>query len=116
MAKTILVVDDDPDIRSTVKIIMEKEGYKVVEAEDGDACLRLIAKSKPDLVLLDIMMPGTPVRDVVKKIKGVPILFVSIVAKGDAKREKLLGSKSVVGFVQKPFDIQKLIDSVRKVL
>ena len=70
MAKKIMVVDDEPDIRATVKTVLEKNGYKVVTAVDGDDCLKKLKKEKPDLILMDIMMPGTPVREVVPTIVG----------------------------------------------
>ena len=73
MAKKIMVVDDEADIRSSVKTILEKEGYEVITAVNGDDCLKKLEKGKPDLILLDIMMPGTPVREIVKKIKEVKI-------------------------------------------
>lgn len=114
MAKTILVVDDEPDIRATVKTVLEKNGYTVFTAVDGDDCLEKLKKIKPDLILLDIMMPGTPVRDVVKKIKGVKISFLSVVRVSEAEKEQLLGSPNVVDFIQKPFDINELLAKVKK--
>lgn len=116
MAKKILVVDDEPDIRSSVKTILEKEGYEVITAINGDDCLKKLEKVKPDLILLDIMMPGTPVREVVKKIKGTKIAFLSVVRTSDAEREKLLGQKNIVDFIQKPFDIKDLIKRVKKIV
>lgn len=114
MAKTIMVVDDEPDIRSSVKAILVKNGYKVITAESGDDCLEKLKKSKPDLILMDIMMPGTPVRDVVPRIKGSKVAYLSVVRTGEAEREELLKAGNVVDFIQKPFDINGLLSRVKK--
>jgi len=116
MVKTIMVVDDEPDIRSTVKAILEKEGYEIITAVNGDDCLKKLEKAKPDLILLDIMMPGTPVREVVKKIKGTKIAYLSVVRTSEAEREQLLKSTNIVDFIQKPFDIKDLIKRVKKIV
>ncbi|MBT4805603.1 response regulator [Candidatus Woesearchaeota archaeon] len=114
--KIILVVDDEADIRSSVKTILEKEGYEVITAVNGDDCLKKLEKGKPDLILLDIMMPGTPVREIVKKIKDVKISYLSVVRTSEAEKEKLLGQKNIVDFIQKPFDIKDLVKRVKKLV
>ena len=116
MAKKIMVVDDEADIRSSVKTILEKEGYEVITAVNGDDCLKKLEKGKPDLILLDIMMPGTPVREVVKKIKNVKISYLSVVRTSEAEKEKLLGQNNIVDFIQKPFDIKDLVKRVKKIV
>ena len=114
MAKTIMIVDDESDIRDTVKTVLEKNGYLVVTAVNGDDCLEKLKQEKPDLILLDIMMPGMLVRDVVKKVKGIKIAYLSVVRTSDAEKENLLRSKNVVGFIQKPFDIDELVKRVKE--
>ncbi len=57
MVKTIFIVDDEPDIRQSVKMILEKNSYRVITAEDGDDCLEKLKGTRPDLILLDIRMP-----------------------------------------------------------
>ena len=115
MAKTIMIVDDEPDIRATVKTILEKNGYKVVTAVDGDDCLLKLPKQKVDLVLMDIMMPGTPVKEVVPKIKGVKVAYLSVVRTSEAEKEQLMKSKNIVDFIQKPFDIEGLLKKVKQI-
>ncbi|MBI4146828.1 response regulator [Candidatus Woesearchaeota archaeon] len=114
--KTIMIVDDEEDIRETAKTICEKAGYEVITAANGDDCLEKLKKAKPDLILMDIMMPGTPVKEVVKKIKGVPIAYCSVVRTSDAEREQLLQEGNVVDFIQKPFDINDLLRRVKKLV
>ena len=112
MAKTILVVDDEPDIRQSVKLILEVNGYNVITAIDGDDCLRKLKQVKPNLILLDIMMPGTPVDDVVKQIRDVKIAFMSVVRISDARKRGLCTQENIVDFFQKPFNVTDLIDRV----
>jgi len=114
MAKTIMVVDDEADIRSSVKLILEKNGYKVVTAVTGDDCLKQLKTTKPDLILLDIMMPGTPVKDIIPQIKGTKIAYLSVVRTSEAEKEDLMKSKNIVDFIQKPFDINDLLTRVKK--
>jgi DNA-binding response OmpR family regulator len=114
--KTIMIVDDESDIRQSVKIILEKNGYSVVLAVDGNDCLRKLKNEKPDLILLDIMMPGTPVKEIVKKITDVKIAYLSVVRTSEAEREDLLGQKNIVDFIQKPFDIDDLLKKVKKLV
>jgi len=113
--KTIMVVDDEKDIRDSVKTILTKEKYKVITASNGDKALAKLKKTKVDLVLLDIMMPGTPVREVVKKIK-TKVVFLSVVRTSEAEKENLMKSKNIKDFIQKPFDIKDLLKRVKKVV
>lgn len=116
MTKTILVVDDEPDIRQSVKTILEVNGYKVVTASDGDDCLQKVHEFNPDLILLDIMMPGTPVADVVKQIKDTKIAFMSVVRISDARKRGLCTQENIVDFFQKPFNVADLTDRVELIL
>ena len=116
MVKTIMVVDDEEDIRSTVKTILEKEGYNVVTAVSGDDCLEKLTEQKVDLILMDIMMPGTPVGKIIPKIKNVKIAYLSVVRTSEAEKEDLMKSKNIVDFIQKPFDISELVKRVKKLI
>jgi CheY-like chemotaxis protein len=113
--KTIMIVDDEPDIRSTVKAILEKEGYNVLAAVNADDCLERLKKQKIDLILMDIMMPGTPVKDVVPKIKQ-KIAYLSVVRTSEAEKEDLMKSKNIVDFIQKPFDVKELVKRIKKLV
>ncbi len=115
MAKKVMVVDDEPDIRDSVKTILEAEGYEVAIAVNGDDCLKKYKQEKPDLILMDVMMPGTPPRLVIPKIKGVKIAFLSVVRMSDAEKEDLL-KKNVVDYIQKPFDVDELVKRVKKII
>lgn len=114
--KTIMVVDDEIDVRNSVKTILEKNGYKVITAINGDDCLKKLEKDKPDLILMDIMMPGTPVREIIPKIKNIKIAYLSVVRTSEAEKEDLMKSKNIVDFIQKPFDINDLLKKVKKLV
>ena len=111
-----MVVDDEPDVNATVKTVLENAGYKVISAINGDDCLKKLKKDKPDLILMDIMMPGTPVKQVVEKIKGIKIAYLSVVRLNEAEKEDLFKNKNIVGFLQKPFDVDTLVKNVDKLV
>lgn len=116
LAKTIMIVDDEYDILDTVKTILEKENFKVITAVNGDDCLKQLKKEKPDLILMDIMMPGTPVNEVVKKIKNIKIAYLSVVKLSEAEKEELLAFPNIVDYIEKPFNIKNLVKRVRKIV
>ena len=116
MAKTILVVDDEPDIRDSVEIILKTNGYNVITAVDGNDCLEKLKDSKPDLILLDIMMPGTPVGEIINQIKDIKIAFMSVVRISDARKRGFCEQENIVDFFQKPFNVSDLIDRVELLL
>ena len=112
-----MIVDDEPDIRTTVKAVLEKNGYKVVSAVNADDCLKKVnAGEKPDLILMDIMMPGTPVREVIPKLGKIKIAYLSVVRTSEAEKEDLLKVGNIVDFIQKPFDINDLLAKVKRIV
>ncbi len=119
MTKKIMIVDDEPDILFTVGQMLEMSGYEVIKAVDGPDCLKKLGEMRPDLVLLDIMMPGMSGWDVAAKIKenpqwsNIPIVFVT--AKGDAMSVGM-GSMAAEDYITKPFDIMDLKTRVERVL
>jgi len=119
MTKKIMVVDDEPDILSTVGQMLELSGYQVIKAVDGKDCLNKLCEVIPDLVLLDIMMPEMSGWDVAARIKenpewsDIPIVFLT--AKGDTM-SKGMGSLAAEDYITKPFDIKDLGARVEKIL
>lgn len=110
----ILVADDDADIREVLKLYLSKEGYNVVEAEDGIRAITLFEKEAPDLLILDVMMPGPDgfeVCQTVRKKSDLPILFLS--AKEDDV-DKIIGL-GIGGddFISKPFSPSVLTAKVK---
>lgn len=112
--KLIMVVDDEADNRTTVKEVLEGKDYHVITAVNGDDCLDQLKKVKPALILMDIMMPGTPVKEVLKKIKGIKVAYLSVVRVSEAEKEDLTKSKNIIGFIEKPFETAVLRKKVNE--
>lgn len=114
--KEIMIVDDNEDIRMTLQFVLEEEGYKTIQAENGDDCLNQLEEmtEKPDLILLDIMMPGTPVSQVIEKINGIKIVYLSAVGVSKEDKEKMLSNEKIIDFIEKPFDEKKLIAFIKE--
>lgn len=99
--KQILIIDDDIHIGNVLEEILTKEGYGVSRAYSGTEALFFLSQSTPDLVLLDLMLPGLNGEDVLPQIKGIPVIVIS------AKVDLLLGG--AVDYVTKPFHIKELL-------
>ncbi len=115
--KKIMIVDDSRHIVKGVRTILESENFEVIPTHDGEECLDKLKKEKPDLILLDILMPMSGV-DVLKRIhKSNPetkmIMFTVMGQERVIKECKELGA---VDFITKPFDNQDLIRRVRQVV
>ncbi len=117
---TILIVEDDPTLRETLAYNLEQESYDVLSAEDGEAGLALIRERRPDLVILDIMLPrldGLAVCRLVRRspeVAGTPIIMLS--ARG-AQGDKMVGLDSGADdYVTKPFGLGEFMARVRAVL
>jgi DNA-binding response OmpR family regulator len=122
MKKHIMVVDDEPDIVELVKILLEKEGYEIISASSADECLKKLKKVAPDLILLDIMMPGMPVKKMLERIRknkkwrNIKIIYLTVVRMSEAEKSNLLQEANIVDFIEKPFDITDLVRRVKKAL
>jgi DNA-binding response OmpR family regulator len=116
MKKKVLVVDDEDDIRTSVRMILEINGYEVYTASDGDELLNKLNQITPDLILLDIMMPGPPIQEIIKKITNIKIAFMSVVRISDARKRGLCSQENIVDFFQKPFNVTELIDRIELIM
>ena len=105
--KKILIIDDDIPIGNMLEETLSKEGYKIFRAYSGTEALFVFSKSKPDLVLLDLMLPGLHGEDVLPQIKGIPVIVVSAKVDIDNKVDVLLGG--AVDYVTKPFHMKELL-------
>ena len=100
--KNILVIDDDIHIGNVLEETLTKEGYGVYRAYSGTEALFVLSQSKPDLVLLDLMLPGLNGEEVLPQIKGIPVIVLSAKADVDDKVDVLLGGAA--DYVTKPFN------------
>ena len=105
--KKIFVIDDDVYIGDMLEEILTKEGYSVSRAYSGTEALLLLSGNKPDLVLLDLMLPGLSGEKVMEKIKEVPVIVVSAKIDVNDKVNLLLGGAA--DYVTKPFDTKELL-------
>lgn len=117
MKTRIMVVDDDPNIRELVRLYLEKEGFEVVCAERGDEAVKLFRSSPPNLMLLDVMLPGMDGWQVcreVRKISNIPIIMLT--AK-DETFDKVLGLElGADDYIVKPFDMKELVARIKAVI
>ena len=115
--KKILVVDDEPTLVATLKYNLERDGFQVVTAEDGESALNLARSHRPDLVLLDLMLPGLDgfqVCRILRREMQAPILMLT--AKGD-EIDKVVGLElGADDYVTKPFSMRELLARVRALL
>jgi DNA-binding response OmpR family regulator len=123
----ILVVDDDPDMREALQMILESVGYSVVMAEDGEKCLSKLKEEQPDLLILDLLMPRMDGFEVCKALKDpryakyarVPIIILSSVQEGVSQRRYELETGvqlDVDDYVEKPIESGVLLERVGRIL
>ena len=105
--KTIAVIDDDIHIGNVLEELLQREGYGVLRAYSGTEAVLLLERSRPDLVLLDLMLPGLSGEEVLSRISGIPVMVVSAKAGVEDKVMLLLGG--AVDYITKPFDSRELL-------
>ncbi|MDY0087947.1 MAG: response regulator [Coriobacteriia bacterium] len=121
MTRKILAVDDEPSIVRLVKAALTTRGYDVVEAHDGHEALDKVALEKPDLIVLDIMMPKMDGREVARRLAAnpatakIPIVFLSAIGDLSSQLDTLEELKDVE-YLTKPFDVKELGDYVDAML
>lgn len=120
MSKKILIVDDEPNIVTSLEFMMKREGFEVSIATDGDAAIEMVTALRPDLVLLDVMMPKRSGFEVCEMIRGLPELsatkIVMLTAKGrDTEVAKGL-AMGADAYVTKPFSTKELAARIKEIL
>jgi len=120
MTKKVLIVDDEKNIAISVQFLMKREGFEVLVAHDGEEGLEKIRSERPDLVLLDVMMPKLDGFEVCKAVRAdselARIRIVMLTAKGrEAEIEKGI-SLGADAYMPKPFSTSELVDKVNKLL
>lgn len=103
----ILIIDDDAHINDIVSKALQSEGYSVSSAYSGTEALLLLSQSKPDLILLDLMLPGLSGEELLPQIKDIPVIVVSAKADVTDKVELLIGG--AVDYITKPFHMEELL-------
>ena len=123
MSGRILVVDDEEDIRILVSELLSQEGYEVSSAEDGCECLKMLSGGIPDLLIVDMMMPGMTGVQLCERIRrnkrtaDVSIIFLTVVRLQDLENGKATMKRlGIRGYVTKPFESRDLIATVKKIM
>lgn len=105
--KTIAVIEDDIYIGNLLQETLSAEGYSVVRAYSGTEALLLLEKQKPDLILLDLMLPGLSGEELLPRLKRIPVIVVS--AKTDVNDKAALLLEGAADYITKPFEIRELL-------
>jgi len=113
----IMIVDDETDLREMLNLMIRKEGFETATAENGEDFLNKIDEFQPDLVTLDVMMPGLTTREILEKLpekKTKPkIILLTVVRYSEEEKQKLY-QKGIVDYVTKPFEMDNLINTIQK--
>lgn len=105
--KNILIIDDDIHIGNVLEETLKKEGYDILRAYSGTEALLVLSQTKPDLVLLDLMLPGLNGEEVLPQIKDIPVIVLSAKVDVESKFDLLLGGAA--DYVTKPFNTKELL-------
>jgi two-component system alkaline phosphatase synthesis response regulator PhoP len=111
----IMVVDDEQDLREMIQIMLRKEGFQTNTAENGTDLLNKIDDFQPDLITLDVMMPGLTTREILDKLKEKKtkpkIILLTVVRYSEEEKQKL-HQMGIVDYVTKPFELDNLINTI----
>ena len=114
---TILIAEDDPASRSLLSICLKQAGFKTIETASGDEAVRLAIEHRPDLAILDIMMPGMRGTEAAAAIRGetdVPFLFLSALDEVDVVQKAV--EEGALGYLVKPLNLPQLVPSIQAAL
>lgn len=118
--KTILIVDDNDDIVTTYRVVLDRMGYTVVVARNGLECLDMIDEVKPDLVILDVLLPGLSGSEVCRSIKetakttAIPVIAITASVSGETR--KRMSEVGADDFLLKPIDVSDLNRVIKQFL
>lgn len=119
--KKVMIVDDEESLVELVKVLLEKEGYEVITAYSGKECLEKLKRVRPDLILLDLMMPEMSGREVLERIRENPetkdlkVAFLTVVHLSEIGK-KVCEKLEVSDYITKPFDNKELVRRVKELL
>jgi DNA-binding response OmpR family regulator len=117
--KRILLVDDDVEIVESLRFALESRGYQILIARDGNQGLAMAEREKPDLVILDMMMPkrsGFLVLEKLRRSHPIPVRVIMITANEGSRHKVYAEMLGVDDYIRKPFAMDRLVDSVERLL
>ena len=114
-SQTILIVEDEPSLIFTLKDTLENEGYQIVIAEDGNRAIQLLDENIPDLMILDIMLPGVSGFDICRRVRERNLLFpIIILTARDQEIDKVTGlNVGADDYITKPFGVKELLARIQ---
>ena len=120
--KKILIIDDEPDVRMVLSVRLTSNGFHVIEAGDGRSGVRVAQEEKPNLILLDIMMPGMDGVETFHTLKqnpatkDIPVIFLTVLAQNISLTKHSLELDKSYAILGKPYQPQELIQEVQRAL
>ena len=118
-AKRILIIDDDQEITESMRLTLEMRGYEVFNATDGNQGLLMTEQKKPDLIILDMMMPkrsGFLVLENLRRSLPIPIRVIMITANEGNRHKSYAETLGVDDYIRKPFPMDRLLASVKRLI
>lgn len=118
MSKRVLIAEDEPHIVESLSFVLQRKGYEVEAVLDGETALAQLRNRRPDVMILDVMLPRVNGFEVLKQVKSdaalhsVPVIILT--AKGQAQDRRMAEEIGADGFMTKPFSNQEVIDEVRR--
>jgi len=114
----IMVVDDEQDIKEMLVLMLNKEGYKTDTAANGTELLKKIDDFQPELITLDVMMPGMTTSEILEKLKDKKtkpkIILLTVIRYSEEEKQKIYKMGNVVDYITKPFELDDLINTIQK--
>lgn len=116
--KHVLIAEDEPHIVESLSFILSREGFEVTSAADGEAAFQSLSDNRPDLMILDVMLPKMNGFDVLRQVRAHPRLHtlpvIMLTAKGQAQDRRTAESIGANAFITKPFSNKDVVESVRR--
>ena len=120
MSKRVLVVDDHPDNRQILRVLLDNAGYQMIEAEDGEGALAAAEEHRPDLILMDVQLPKLSGLDATRQLRADPktaaipiVVITSFALSGDAEKAKAAGASA---YLAKPYSPRELLQMIRNLV
>lgn len=119
-AKRVLIAEDEPHIVESLRFILAREGFQVADAGDGEAACRSLEKSRPDVMILDLMLPRLNGFEVLRRVRADPALeglpVIMLTAKGQAHDRRTAEDIGADAFITKPFSNRDVVDHVLRLV
>lgn len=120
--KTVMIVDNEPGLLELIARILDTNNYRTIKAKDGQECLEKLKEEVPEVILLDIIMPGLTTKEILSAIEKdsrlseVKIILLSAVHLPEAEEKGLLAGKQVVEFIEKSFTTRRMLDAIERAI